>query len=181
MSTSERLPSSTATASDVPSISKAFISSLDRSMLGSFGADPGALFLCDVKERHRVLTHRPVSDGWLPLPDDDAVSRWAIESLAEHFFESEQLYNLFSELFYWWSVSGDAELVAASEAGNGMQVTGGVAKFADIASHPEMHGFFEVGIWDVEVIARFLSGGIDPDMALSMLGRSARVWSRAWT
>lgn len=161
---------------ELPSVSKAFVKGLDRSVLGAFAVDSEPLFLCDVKERWKVVKDRLTADGTLPL--DDGNYRWSADALAEYGASYEEIYHLFAELYYWWGISDDPELVAAVSGEEGKKFTDGIARLATIAAHPEMHDFFYVGIWDTEFIERCITDGVDVDLALSMSGRSAHSWKR---
>jgi len=151
-----------------------FIGSLDRSVLGSFAVDGEALYLSHLVHRYLLVaddlsTSISVGDMSYGLYDDRASAL----KLAQ---ETEDLYNATfplpyreaaaTELFYWWSISGDDELVEAESHYGDYQAHNRLALIA--SSTPLVHSYFAVGIWDTAFIERCTADGVDPELAASM-------------
>ena len=158
---------------DIPSLSPAeveatserFVTGLDRSRLGDFVVPMDALLAMDIFYRtsvHVWAASYPEAYEAMSIANQVA-SRKANDAC---YSAAVEWRDVVAELLFWWDTADDSPGIhnAIRES-----VSVGLDRLNTITSHPEMHGYFAAGIWDVPFIERCRADGVDSDLASTVL------------
>ena len=159
------------TLEEFENTSRIFVAALDREPLGRFATPVEALEAVDTMLRVFMTRYR------LSLSSDHFDSNDSVYSAAEQravslCFEAGMDTEIVQdELFFWWSISGEplwADIGNLESDINGLSAAA-VERLGVIYAHPEMHDYFAADLWDVDFIERCIGGGIDVELALSII------------
>jgi len=152
---------------EVVSMSERFISSLDRSRIGSFATPLSALRAIDTLHRLTTLSCQPETTE--PMYEFNKRASQNALAACEHsgIFRND----VTAEMFFWWRVHyGDApDFEAYSSPRAKVFFNESLARLNTVYTHPEMHGYFEAGIWDIDFIERCIVDGVDSELAVSLV------------
>ena len=146
---------------DTRLLSAAYTSRLDRSELGYMAVDAEALALCDVMFRMNNALHNAYGTGFynseLIAADNALEARCA--------FIGVNSMTIRTEMFYWWKKDG---FPVETYNGYNAEIINRLKVLDVIAANPDKHEYFAAGIWDVDLIERFIADGVDPAIALEL-------------
>ena len=74
------------------------------------------------------------------------------------------------ELMFWWGLTHDYEYHTEADVYHSENNARHLDKINLVIDNPEMHSYFAAGIWDVPFIESCIAEGVDPSIALDMLG-----------
>ena len=152
--------------------SRVWFSTLDRSPLGSFAVNAEVLIATQARERLGVNA-----------TDIKREAAWEVENALVSAMQAANIdgagYSVFlplrAEVMFWWlHCNDDRELVRYVEPQRAAN-TGAVSmnelitRLETVYSNPTAHPYFEVGIWELELIERFIAEGVDAAMAAELV------------
>jgi len=154
------------------SVSKKFVAGLDRSALGRFSVPVEKLLAMDVFYRVTDIEERL----GLTSDKDASVLFGKVSDDMERLFPSSKSYATSSdwdatvfEMLFWWRLHDD-DAVCTNEYAKVVieDFPDELDRVALIHSHPSMHEYFAVGIWDTDFIVVCMADGIDAEMAATL-------------
>ena len=159
--------------SDVSAACHAYIDGLDRSALGEIAVHEWSLYIA-----HKVQVYGLIADELNARISAGEVSDEVHKELAyaerlaevtEHRLTgiTKTEYEwIKAELFYWWGLSGNS--LMEEKAASYSEPTDRLPIAVVASSSPRMHEYFKLGIWDLDVVSRFVELGVDIELVVSM-------------
>jgi len=142
--------------------SDSWAAGLDRSSLGVFAVPESILAIVDATKRaDEYSSHYKV----LGEIHNEFYRRQEAEGVDyDNVYESA---CLDAELMFWQEKSRGYAF--RSREGLEDNLSQLLMRLDVISEHPEMHSYFEAGIWDLEFIRKCMAGGVDADLANAVL------------
>ena len=139
-----------------------FVNGLDRSRLGRFAVPIEALLMIDTLERidKSIVSESPEGKEFYGERHDRT----------KYFYSDSKpkMQEILSELFFWWKMHNDPLWAIIPEWD--LNLNEESLRLLELYyTHPDMHDFFDAGIWDISFIARCIADGVDVEMATSFV------------
>jgi len=156
--------------------SSRFIEGLDRTLLGGFAVPD------DVFSAAEVL-YRLTADMATGYGDSVGTVEFAAERVRKMCGAySVDVGDAVAEVLFWWGTVAKpfrSSVVEQNDYDDQLSqlepvfVRHGfhdvrVSRLSSVCAHPEMYDYFEAGIWDVDTVSRFISEGVDVELAVSL-------------
>jgi len=142
---------------DMEEDSRRFVDALDRTPLGRFAVRHDVLVAADYTQR--VQAHLDAAGGNASFYDNDnTLMRLCLDT-------GTDVLDALAEVFFWW---GEHEPSLLAMLDMRIDFSDRLRRLSLVSSHPEMHGYFEAGIWDLDFIGECLTNDVDPELASSL-------------
>ena len=155
------------TVGEIQSVSREFVYSLDRTVLGSFAVHPELLVLADSIQRID-MQHENIDAEDLAADLDDMARLLGDELYRTKGFKA---FGTLPEVCHWWIGYGDRKMSRHAKflLKRSMLIVAELeSRLTLIAAHPDMHDFFVADIWDICSIRSFIAGGVDVELAVTL-------------
>lgn len=149
------------TADAITELSKGFIESLDRSALGRFAISHDLLLKADIEYRTNLLADLGYEIS------DEAYSILGVDP-EDEYWELNMADDTRFEVQFWWQRDGNnsmQDFISVFRLDERMLF---FDKFDLIVAHPNMHNYFAVDIWDVDVIKKLIRDDVDAGLAVQL-------------
>jgi len=149
--------------------SREFISTLDRSPLGTFAIDKEVLVAVQARERMDYEeVNKSSRAGWVI---DDHM-HYELSRIGRDMTHADEYASLRAEVMFWWSIIDTQREHIGKTVDIWLQkdpaVAAMVEKLYKVYGNPDKHDFYRAGFWDNDTIEHCISHGIDPEMATSL-------------
>ena len=147
---------------EVRALSDIFLAQTDRTRLGRFAVPVDALAAMDMLQRSRLLlgAEKPSGfDGYTELAD-------AVDYACA--YSEKNFVTALIEMLFWWDNLHESLWENRNALGLDSYVYDGIKDLGAVYDNPDMHDYFEVGLWDVPFIRQCVADGVDASLALDM-------------